>query len=169
MAGSWRSSFAIAGLWRGDVLTAVSGIATPNSACVELSQPTREVPQGLAVCSRGYASGTRAFLDNLSNLRRWCLCGRAHQLPHRTLVLPTRATTRRQRGLSGCGQPEGELPKRQKEADDQQQSAEPAPSTSLLLLSICLQPVHTFARAPLRSSRRSRVQKEDTGPFQAGA
>jgi hypothetical protein len=51
-AGNGRSSFAIAGLRRGDILTAVGGMGHPKIAFVGLSKSAIEVPHIIAVCSR---------------------------------------------------------------------------------------------------------------------
>jgi hypothetical protein len=83
----------------------------------------------------------------------WLSGGRRHTfLTHQTneaFVLSMRSATCRERGIRGFGQSEGELRKRQKEADDQQRSAELTLATSLLLPYACLQCAHAFMEAAL--------------------
>ena len=80
--------------------------------------------------------------------------------------------TCRKRGVSGLGQSEGKLGKRQKEADDQQQSSDPAPSNSIVLQYRFSQRVHVFIKVALLQPRevlRSCDPNADNRPSEAGA
>jgi hypothetical protein len=84
---------------------------------------------------------------------------RSVALPHQThkaFVLSMRSAAGRERDIRGFGQSEGELRKRQKEADDQQQSAELTLPTSFVLLYACLQFAHAFMEAALFRPRANR-------------
>jgi hypothetical protein len=71
----------------------------------------------------------------------------AHRHAHRALVLSTRSAAGPDHGVDAVRRAEGELRKRQKKAEDQQQRADlPTPSSFVLLFSRS-QRVHAFMEA----------------------
>jgi hypothetical protein len=76
----------------------------------------------------------------------------------------------RKRGIDG--QSEGELRKRQKKADDQQQSTEVTQAMSFVRLYVCSQRAHAFMEMALSSLARwakPEPEIQTSGPYEAHA